>query len=76
MEVPRLGFDSELQLLAYTTAAATGDLSRICNLHHSSLQCQIPSPLSEPRDQTRILKDTSQIHFHCATVGTPILGNF
>ena len=29
MEVPRLGVESELQLLAYTTASATQDLSRI-----------------------------------------------
>ena len=36
MEVPRLGVDSELQVLAYTTATATQDLSLICDLHHSS----------------------------------------
>ena len=39
LEVPRLGVESELQLLTYTTA-------------HSS-------PLSEAKDQTRILMDTS-----------------
>ena len=33
MEVPGLVVESELQLLAYTTATATGDLSHICNLH-------------------------------------------
>ena len=47
MEVPRLGVESEIQLLA--TAIATQDPSHICNLHHSSL-CQIPDPLSEARD--------------------------
>ena len=31
MEVPRLGFKSELQLPAYTTATATGDPSHICD---------------------------------------------
>ena len=36
MEVPRLGVESELQLLAYATAIAMPDLSRICDLHHSS----------------------------------------
>ena len=36
MEVPRLGAELELQLLAYTTATAAPDLSYICNLHHSS----------------------------------------
>ena len=39
MEVPRLGVKSELQLPAYTTATVTPDLSHICELHHSSLQC-------------------------------------
>ena len=33
MEVPRLGVESELQLLAYTTAIATRDLSYVCDLH-------------------------------------------
>ena len=36
MEVPRLGVESGLQLLAYATATAMRDLSRVCNLHHSS----------------------------------------
>ena len=37
MEVLRLAVKSELQLQAYTTATATGDLSHICHLHLSSL---------------------------------------
>ena len=37
-EVPRLGVKLELQLLAYTTATGTQDLSIICDLHHSSRQ--------------------------------------
>ena len=41
MEVPRLGVHSELQSPTYTTAAATRDLSHICDLHHSSQQCWI-----------------------------------
>ena len=36
MEVPRLGVESELQLLAYTTAIAMWDLSHVCDLQHSS----------------------------------------
>ena len=36
MEVPRLGFKSELQLPVYTTATATRDLSHIYDLYHSS----------------------------------------
>ena len=38
-EVPGLGVESEQQLPAYTTATATPDPSRICNLHRSVLQC-------------------------------------
>ena len=33
VEVPRLGVGSELQLLAYATATAMPDLSRVCDLH-------------------------------------------
>ena len=36
MEVPRPLVQSELQLLAYTTARVMQDLSHICDLHHSS----------------------------------------
>ena len=49
MEVPSLGVKSELQLPAYITATATWDLSLICDLHHSSQQCQILNPLREAR---------------------------
>ena len=52
MEVPRLRVQSELQLLAYTTATATSDPSRVCDLHRSSRQHQILNPLREARDQT------------------------
>jgi len=61
MEVPRLGVNSELQLPTYTTATSTQDPSRICDLHHSSWQHQIFNPLSEAKDQTRILMDTRQV---------------
>ena len=61
MKVPRLGMESELQLLAYTTATATPNLSHICELYHSSRQCQILNPVSEVRDRTHILVDTSQV---------------
>ena len=39
MEVPRLGFESEPQLLAYTTATATLGLSCLCDLHHGRGNC-------------------------------------
>ena len=61
MEVPRLEVKSELQLLAYATATAMRDPSRIYSLHHSSWQRQIFNPQSEVRDQTRILMDPSLV---------------
>ena len=63
MEVPRLGTESELQLLNYTIAAAMQDLSPIFNLHRSLWQYRILNPLSEVRDQTHILMDTSQVRY-------------
>ena len=38
MEVRRPGVELELQLPAYTTATATQELSRVCDLHYSSWQ--------------------------------------
>ena len=64
MEVPRLGVKSELQLPAYATATATPDPSCICNPHCSLWQRQILNPLSEVRDQTCILMNTSQVRYH------------
>ena len=69
MEVPRLGVKSEVQLLAYTAASAKPDPSCVCKLHHSSRQRWIPDPLSEARDQTHILNDTSWFHFCCTIMG-------
>ena len=71
MEVPRLGVESELQLLAYTTATATQDPSNICNLHHGSRQCLILNPLSGARDQTHILMDASQVGYCGVPTGPP-----
>ena len=64
MEVPWLGVKSELHLLAYTTAIATQDPSHVCDLHHCSWQCWVLSPLSEARDQTHVLMDTSEVRYH------------
>ena len=60
-EVPRLGVELELQLLAYTTATAMPDPSHICELHYSSQQHWIFNPLSEARDGTCILMNTSWV---------------
>ena len=52
MKIPSLGVKWELQLLASTTASAIWNPSHVCDLHHSSRQYCILSPLSEARDQT------------------------
>ena len=69
MEVPRLGVESELKLLAYARAIATPDPS----LHHSSRQRRILNSLSDARGRTCNLMVPSRICFHCATMGTPEL---
>ena len=70
MKVPRLGVESEQQLLAYTIATTAWDPSIICDLYHSSRQHWILNSLSRARDLTCILVDTSRICFCCATRGT------
>ena len=62
MEVPTLGVELELELLAYAIATATPGPSCICN--HSSQHLRIHNPLSEARDWTCVLMDTSQIRYH------------
>ena len=64
MEVPRLGGQSEMQLLAYGTATATQDPGHVCELCRRLRQRQNHNPLSKARDQTRILMDVSRIHYH------------
>ena len=59
MEVPRLGVESELQPLAYTTATATTDLSHV--LRQSSQQHRILNLLSKARDRTCILTGPSRV---------------
>ena len=61
LEVLRLEVKLELQLPAYTTATAMPDPSRVCDLHHSSQQCQVLNPLSEARDGTCVLMDDSRV---------------
>ena len=63
MEFPRLGIELELQPRAYTTATATQDPSFVCDLYHSSRQCQTFNLLIKARDPTHILVDTSWILF-------------
>ena len=56
---------------SYARATAMPDPSCVCPLHHSSQQHWILNPLSEARNWTRNLISPSQIHFCCATAGTP-----
>ena len=61
MEVPRLGVKLEQKLPAYTTATVMWNLRHLSDLHHTSQQCWILNPMSEARDQTCILTDTSWV---------------
>ena len=63
MQVPRLGVESELQLLAHATPTAGPDVSHICDLHHNSQQRWILNPLSRARDGTLVLMDTSWVRY-------------
>ena len=47
------------------------DPSCVCNLHHSSRQCQILNPLSEGRDQTTSSWMPIRFINHWAMTGTP-----
>ena len=66
MDFPRLGVESEPQLLAYTTAIATAiwNPNRVFDLHHSSWRCWIRNPLIEASIQTHVLMDSSQACLH------------
>jgi len=61
MEVPRLGVEVELQLLAYTTTTTMPDLSHICSLHTAHGNARSLTHCMGARDQTYILMDTSEI---------------
>ena len=76
VEVPRLGVELELQPPAYPTATAMWDRSHVCDLHHSSRQCQNLNPLSEARDGTHNLMVPHPIRFCWVTMGTPRGGKY
>ena len=64
MEVPRLGVKLQLQLPACTTATATQVLAMLVTYTTAY------SNTRQGQGWTRNLIVTSQIHFHCATMGT------
>ena len=47
MEIPGIGVKMELQLQAYTTATATLEPSRTCELHHSFTGTPDPQPTEQ-----------------------------
>ena len=61
VEVPKLQVESELQLLACSTASGTWNPSHVCNPHCSSQQCWILNPLSKTRNWMHILMDNSRV---------------
>ena len=75
MEVPRLGVESELQLLAYTTVTAVQNPSLILHLRPIPQLMTMPDPQPIGRGQGLNL-DTSWIIFCCATMGTPEVSIF
>ena len=58
MEIPRLGVQLELQLLAHATATAMWDPSRIRDLCCSLWKGWILNPLIKARDRTHVSRDT------------------
>ena len=52
-----------------------GNISHVCNLHHSSRQRRILNPLSKGRDRTRYLMVPSQIRLPLCHNGTPLQEN-
>ena len=74
MEVPRLGIQSKLQLPTYTTATAMPDpsLSVTCTTAHGNAG-SLTYWARPGIESAFILTDPSQIHFHQATTGTPLI---
>ena len=58
--------------LHYSHSNAGSKPCHVCDLHHSSRQCQILNPLREARYRTCNLRVPSWIRFHCSMTGTPM----
>ena len=64
MEVPRLEDETASLLHNHSNSRSEQPTPQL-------KQHRKPNPLNEARDGTRLLMDTSQICFRCATTGTP-----
>ena len=71
MEFPRLRGWIGAAAISLCHSTATQDLSHVCDLHHSSQQCQMLNTLRKARARTLILMDTSWVCHHWATTRTP-----
>ena len=47
MDVPRVGVESEIQLLAFITTTPKQDLSHVCDLHYNSRAMLDPLPTEQ-----------------------------
>ena len=72
MEVPRLGVKLELQLLASVSATAVQGSKPHLPLTTQLMAMPVLNPLSEARDGTHILMDTSWVCYCWATTETPV----
>ena len=72
MEVPRLGVELELRLLACATATAMQDPSHTFDLYHSSWRRRILNPLRRPGIESANSILVGFV-FCCAAMGTPSL---
>ena len=62
-----LGVESELHLQLYPTPVSTPELSGICDYTAACL-----NPLSEARDQVRILMGSSWVRYHLSHNGNSL----
>ena len=75
MKDPRLGIELELQLPGYA-AIVMQDPIHVCNLQHSSQQCQILNSLRKATDWTWALMDASWVCKLLSHLGTPSYDGF
>ena len=76
MEILKLGVESELQLLAYTTATAMQDPSHVCDLHHSLQQHWILTHWVRPGIEPASSWILAGLVNNWATKGAPLLKVF